>query len=308
MSTSAVRSSKSEIAFTELGLVGMAVIWGVNFSVLKYGTQVLEPLAYNGVRMLLGALTMLAVTLPQRSKHPTGRDIGLLMLLGVLGHGVYQALFIQGLSLTRAGTASLLMAASPALVAIVGRLIGTERVTRRQVLGIALSIGGLAFVIVGSAQSSEGQASVTGDMLILGAVLVWAFYTTWVRPLTDRIDGMQIAAWTLVGGTIPILLMAAPAILRTNWTSVVPLTWGAIAYSGIGSVGIAYLAWYRGVRVIGSTRTAMFSNLQPIVAVAVAWPLLGERPTAWQGVGAAGVLAGLWLSRSSTASEPAHGE
>jgi drug/metabolite transporter (DMT)-like permease len=308
MSTANARVSRTELTVTELGLVAMALIWGVNFSVLKYGTEVMEPLAYNGVRMFLGALTLLAVTLAMGSKRPAKRDIGIMMLLGVLGHGVYQALFIQGIARTRAGTASLMIAASPAFIAIVGRMFGVERVTQRQIAGIAMSIGGLIFVIVGSAQSGEGHASVTGDLMVLGAVFSWAFYTTWVRPLTVRIEGLQIAAWTLVGGTIPILLLAAPAMMRTHWAAVTPLTWGAVCYSGIGSVGIAYLAWYRGVRVIGSTRTAMFSNLQPIVAVAVAWPLLGERPTAWQGVGAAGVLAGLWLSRSSTADEPAHGE
>jgi drug/metabolite transporter (DMT)-like permease len=119
---------------------------------------------------------------------------------------------------------------------------------------------------------------------------------------------MQIAAWTLVGGTLPLLVLGAPAIARAHWAEVVPLTWVAILYSGIGSMGIAYLFWYRGVRLLGATRTAMFSNLQPIVAVAVAWPLLGERPTPWQGVGAAAVLGGLILTRTPSAPEPAHGE
>jgi drug/metabolite transporter (DMT)-like permease len=73
-------------------------------------------------------------------------------------------------------------------------------------------------------------------------------------------------------------------------------------------MGIAYLFWYRGVRVIGSTRTAMFSNLQPIVALGASWPLLGEKPTLMQGVGAVAVLGGLLLTRQGTAPEPAHGE
>jgi drug/metabolite transporter (DMT)-like permease len=296
------------LLITEFLLVAMAVIWGVNFPVMKYGTTVLEPLAYNGVRLTIGAAVMLSFVTFRRAPHIPWRDIRSLLALGALGTGLYQAFFINGLARTRAGTASLVVAASPAVIAIVGRVLGVEKVKPRAITGIALSIGGVAFVILSSAASSAGQSSVLGDLLILMSVLCWSFYTHLVRPFTHRIDGMQIATWTLVGGTIPVLVIAAPAMLRTTWSAVVPLTWGAILYSGVGSMGFAYLFWYRGVRIIGPTRTAMFSNLQPIVALAMSWPLLGERPTFFQGVGAAAVLGGLLLTRQTSELEPAHGE
>ena len=104
-------------------------------TVLKYGTQVLEPIAYNATRMTVGTVVLLglaALTAPM----PSRSDIGKLMLLGVLGHGVYQGLFINGLARTRAGTAALVVAASPAVIAIVGRALGVERISQRAVLGI----------------------------------------------------------------------------------------------------------------------------------------------------------------------------
>jgi drug/metabolite transporter (DMT)-like permease len=79
---------------------------------------------------------------------------------------------------------------------------------------------------------------------------------------------------------------------------VTPRTWAAIAYSVIGSLVIAYLFWYRGVRVIGPTRTAIYSNHQPVIALLVSWVLINEVPTAWQGVGAATIIAGVILTRS----------
>jgi len=297
-----------QLLVTEFLLVAMALIWGLNFAVMKYGTTVLEPLAFNGVRLTVGAIALLAIVASRRERRLAWADIRALLALGALGTGLYQAFFINGLALTRAGTASLVVAASPAVIAIVGWLMGVEKSSVRAMTGIALSIAGVAFVIMSSAASASGQSSVVGDLLILTSVLCWSFYTHLVRPFTQRIDGLQIAAWTLVGGTIPVLLLAAPAMIRTNWGAVNALTWGAVCYSGIASMGIGYLIWYRGVRVIGSTRTAMFSNLQPIVALGVSWPLLGERPTLFQGVGAAAVLGGLWLTRQPSAPEPAHGE
>lgn len=301
-------ADRREVLVTEALLVLMAIVWGMNFAVMKYGTGVLEPLAYNGVRLALGSVVMMAVLYLRRTPRLPWPDIRSLMLLGLLGTGLYQAFFISGLARTRAGTASLVVASSPALIAIVGRLLGIERVGRRAVWGIALSISGIAFVILSSAGSSGGESSVFGDLLILASVVCWAFYTHLMWPFTKRIDGIQIATWALVGGTVPVLLLASPAIMRADWSAVAPLTWGAIFYSGVGSMGIAYLFWYRGVRVIGSTRTAMFSNLQPIVALAVSWPMLGERPTLLQGVGAGAVLGGLLLTRERSAPEPAHGE
>lgn len=301
------RPDRRTLLFTELGLVLMALIWGLNFAVLKYGTTVLEPIAYNAIRMAVGTVALLGVAVAT-SVRPSWADIRKLMLLGVLGHGVYQGLFINGLARTRAGTAALVVAASPAVIAIVGRSLGVEQITRRAVAGIAISFVGIAVVVLGSSQGGEGATSVTGDLLILTSVVAWAFYTTFLRSYTHRIDGVQIAGWTLLGGTLPILVVAAPALARTDLAAITPLTWGAVAYSGVGAIGFAYLFWYRGVRVIGSTRTAMFAQLQPMIALLAAWPLLGERPTVAQVAGCAAVMGGLLLTRTPTSAEPAHGE
>jgi drug/metabolite transporter (DMT)-like permease len=301
-------ADRRNILVTEGLLVLMSIIWGMNFAVMKYGTDVLEPFAYNGVRLAIGSVVMLAILWARKLPRLPWRDIRALMLLGSLGTGLYQLFFITGLAMTRAGTASLVIASSPAMIAIVGRFMGVEKVSKRAVLGIVISLAGIAFVILTSADSQEGTPSMVGDLLVLASVVCWSFYTHLMRPYTVRIDGIQIATWSLIGGTIPVLAIATPAIVRANWPAVVPLTWGAILYSGIGSMGIAYLFWYRGVRVIGSTRTAMYSNLQPIVALAGSWPLLGEKPTLVQGIGAGAVLGGLLLTRQQSAPEPAHGE
>jgi drug/metabolite transporter (DMT)-like permease len=116
-------------------------------------------------------------------------------------------------------------------------------------------------------------------------------------PITRRADSVQLAAWTLVGGVIPLVVISAPALLRTEWTQMTVLTWSSVAYSGIAAMVISYLIWYRGVEQIGPTRTAMFANLQPLVAVMVAWVMLGEVPTAFQGAGAATVIGGLYFAR-----------
>lgn len=281
---------------TELLLVAMAVIWGINFSVVKYGTQVMEPLAYNALRMSIGCAVLMVFALWRPGSRATKSDRLKLMALGVLGHCFYQVLFINGIARTRAGTASLVVAASPAVVALVARAYGHEKLPMRAVVGIALSISGVILVLGGTI-SADGASHLVGDLMILTAVVAWAFYTTLLLPFTKRVDSLRLAAWTLLGGVLPLVVIASPALLRTDWRAVTPVTWAAVLYSGLMAMVVAYLLWYRGVMEIGPTRTAMFANLQPIVAVLVAWFALAEVPTIFQGAGAATVLGGLYLSR-----------
>jgi drug/metabolite transporter (DMT)-like permease len=173
-----------------------------------------------------------------------------------------------------------------------------ERVKRMTLVGIALSVIGVALVIAGSASSSNGQTTLLGSVLVFLGVLSWTLYTILLQPYTERIDVIQLSAVTLVGGALPLLIVSMPALVATDWAGVGPGGWLAVFYSSVISMGVAYFFWYRGLRVLGATRTAVYSNLQPIVALLVAWAFLGEIPTIFQGVGAVTIIAGVFLTRT----------
>ncbi|MGH7623024.1 MAG: DMT family transporter, partial [Gemmatimonadaceae bacterium] len=291
------RTTRPGVWLTELSLVGMALIWGVNFSVVKFGTSVIDPLAYNGVRVMLAGLLLSAIVFARRLALPSVRTTLALLGLGVLGNGIYQVFFIEGIARTRASDAALVIAATPAFIAVIGRLRGVDRVAARGALGIALSIAGIALVVLGSTDGGEGQATVRGDLLVLGGALCWSVYTVLLKPYTERVGGLQLSALTMMGGALPLFALAWPAVSHAPWRALPAMGWLAIVYSGVFALVVAYLIWYNGVRVIGPTRTSMYSNLQPLVAVLVAWPMLGEVPTLWQIVGAACIMGGLVLTR-----------
>jgi drug/metabolite transporter (DMT)-like permease len=282
---------------TDASLFLMALIWGVNFVVVKFATGVLPPVAFNAVRVSLAAITLLAISSLGNKPWPKRRQSLILIGLGVLGNGLYQLFFIEGVALTRAGDASLLIAATPAFIAIIGRMRGVERIGSRGWMGIVMSIAGIGLVS-GAAASGQARSALVGDLLILCGSLCWAIYTVMLKPHMQDVDGIKLSALTMLGGAISLILYAWPAVLATHWSEAPRAAYGAMLYSGLGALVIAYLFWYRGVRVIGPTRTAMYSNLQPIFAVIVAWMVLGELPTVWQGVGAASILSGLALARS----------
>jgi drug/metabolite transporter (DMT)-like permease len=245
----------------------------------------------------LAAVTLMIIGTMRQRPWPDRRRTFVLLGLGVLGNGIYQMFFISGVALTRAGDAALLIAATPAFIALIGRARGVERIAWKGWIGILLSIAGIGLVS-GAAALAQTSAAVRGDLLILCGALSWALYTVLLKPYMNDVDGVKLSALTMVGGAICLDVYSWRAVVATPWSAAPPAAYGAMLFSGLGALVIAYLLWYRGVRLIGPTRTAMYSNLQPIFAVLVAWAVLGELPTVWQGVGAASIMSGLVLARS----------
>jgi drug/metabolite transporter (DMT)-like permease len=283
---------------TDVLLFTMAVIWGANFVVVKYATHIFNPVSFTGLRVGVAAIFLLAAAFVSGGLTVSRRDAIALLLLGALGNGLYQLFFVLGVARTRAGNASLIVGAAPAFIALIARARGMERVKRITLVGIGLSVVGVALVIVGSASESTGGTTLLGALLVFLGVICWSLYTIGLQPYAARIDIVQLSAITLVGGAIPLALASAPALISTNWSAINLGGWLAVFYSSVISMGVAYFFWYRGLKVLGPTRTAVYSNLQPIVALLVAWAFLSETPTIFQGVGAATIIAGVFLTRT----------
>jgi len=290
---------RSRVSLTDGLLVAMALIWGVNASVMKLGVTEMPPLVFNAARLGLAAIALVVLALGVRHPTLTRRDVGMLLALGVLGTGLYQFFMIEGLARTRAGTTALILSSGPAFVALFGRVLGVEHINRRGMLGIVLSMAGIAFVALTQPDALGRSASLFGSALVLIGCICWSLFAVLIKPYANRLDGRVVTAITIVGGTLPLSLIALPAVDTVAWSELSIGTWGGIVYSGLASMVIAYLFWNRGVRLLGPTRTAMFGNLQPIFALAAARVMLGERPGAWQLVGAVAIIAGVVLTRTA---------
>jgi drug/metabolite transporter (DMT)-like permease len=302
--TGGVTASGADVAqarasVTDVLLVAMALIWGVNASVMKFAVMRMPPLVFNAARLGLASIALVILAFGVRNLSLRRRDIGMLLALGVLGTGLYQFFMIEGLTRTRAGTTALILSSGPAFVALFGRLLGIERITRRGMLGIALSMAGIALVAFTQPDALARRATLLGSALVLIGCICWSLFTVLVKPYANRLDGRLVTAITILGGTVPLSLLALPDVQGVAWSALPLEVWGAIVYAGLASMVIAYLFWNRGVRVLGPTRTSMFGNLQPLFALVAARIMLGERPGVGQLIGAVGIIAGVVLTRTA---------
>lgn len=291
------RDVKARAVATNLSLLLMVVIWAVNFSVAKLGLNALSPLAFNALRFPLAALVVLtALRIRGPLPLPLPRHRLRLVLLGLLGNVLYQQFFIFGLDRTRAGTASLLLAGTPMLTALLSAAVGHERVGWRSWVGAAATIAGMT-LIVGSV-AGAGDSTIGGDLLMILASVAWAVYTVGSRPLVEHYGAIPVTAWTLCIGATGVVLVGLPDVARTDLAALPVGAWLSVVYAGAMSIGVAYLIWYHGVQQIGNTRTAVYSNLVPVVALAVAWAWLGETPSLRQVIGALVIIGGVTLAQA----------
>jgi drug/metabolite transporter (DMT)-like permease len=290
---------------TDLMMLLAITIWGINFTAVKVALGSMEPLAFNAVRFSLATVVTFAVLgwqaratgHPELMRRPRSRDLRAIALISFLGNSVYQVLFAHGMLRTSPGNASLIMATAPIWVAILGFALRIERINRLMFAGILLSFAGIVLLVTGGGTVQVNSANIVGDLLILGCAVLWAVYTVASKPLLTRLSPLGMTAWSMLAGTIPLILFAIPDLQRQDWSAVEPIAWAALFYSAVLSVAIGYVIWYASVQRVGSARTAVYSNLTPVVAILFAWVTLGTKLAPIQLLGGAIVLLGLVVTR-----------
>jgi drug/metabolite transporter (DMT)-like permease len=280
-------------------LLAMVVIWALNFSIAKDALREIPPLAFNALRFPLAAGVVFAA-LRLRGPLPRLRRGDAWKVAGsaLLGNVIYQQFFILGLARTRAGTASVLLAGAPIMTALFSVVAGHERVPLRAWLGVLATFAGIALVVLSAAAApASGRDTLAGTLLLIAATVAWAAYTVGSRGLVQRYGSLTATAYMLWAGTCGIVLIGVPELVRLDAATVSARSWLAVVYAGALSIGLAYLIWHHGVKQIGNTRTAVYSNLVPVLALAAAWLTLGEVPSAGQVVGAAVIITGVTLTQ-----------
>ena len=305
-------------------LLVMALIWGTNYSIVKFAFKEVDPQAFNAARMAIASTVFLVVMgalrlrpSPAVGVRPgtpgvesifrtptrlTARDGLELLGLGLVGHFLYQYFFIGGLALTTVANSSLMLAATPVVIALISAVFGHERIGARHWSGAALSLLGI-YIVVGRGVELGGRG-LTGDLMMVAAVLCWALYTLGSRRLISRHSPVGVTGLSMAIGTLVYVPVMWSHVRGVAWDGLTWRTWLSIVYSSIFALGVSYTIWYAGVRQIGSARTSVYSNVIPIVAMATAVLFLGEPLRLTNLLGATAVLVGVALTRTAPQAAP----
>jgi drug/metabolite transporter (DMT)-like permease len=283
-------------------MLALTVMWGLNYTIIKGALRTLSPLAFNALRFVLATITLWAILRVRGGGfRPVRAGLMRLILLGMLGNAGYQLIFIEGIARTSAGNAALIMACSPLLVAVFGAALGREHVPPMAWAGVAVAVSGVTLLLLGKPDGAHAAGHLVGDALVLVAAATWALYTVLAGDAMARSSSLAGTLVTFLSGTPVLLAVAVPSLLRQDWRAVDATGWLGVAFSGVLAIGVGYLVWNSSLAAVGGARTAVFSNLTPVVAAVFAWLTLGERWSVVQMTGAALVLAGIAATRLTSA-------
>lgn len=269
---------------TYLLLVVTAILWGANFNLAVPVVAEMHPFVAAAVRYLLAAAIMLAITFYRGERVPL-RHTRSYLILGIIGVFGFNLLFFLGMKRTSAVNGALIMALNPLLTSLVAYAVIHERPTLRQWLGFPVGLVGVAIVVLGGGAALHVA---TGDLLIFGACLSWAFYNVYVSKLMPR-DTSGIASTAGIMTVGALALTAVALISGEPFVMPSPHAGAALLVMAVGGAVLAYLFWNAGIARLGAARASIFLNLVPVASMVIA-AFEGLPPTHAQLIGGALVI------------------
>lgn len=277
----------------------VAIIWALNFSVIKSSLTEIDPLSFNGLRFIFAAAIIWVALLWKRQRLSIPRKDWLPLLgMGLLGNLVYQGLFIIGIDYTQAANAAVMLGTIPIWVALFSHLFSLERMNMYKTAGVVFAFAGIFFIIKGGREGfSMDSDTFIGDIIILLSAVVWGGFTILSKPFLSRYTPIQFSTIMSTIGCIVLFLIGLPNMTAIDWTSVSYAAYGGVIYSGLLSIGAAYIIWNYGLQVVGAVHTATYQNLVPVFGLVFGVVLLSEELSILQYSGSALVIAGIVLAR-----------
>jgi drug/metabolite transporter (DMT)-like permease len=222
-----------------------------------------------------------------------------LFVMALFEPGLYFVFETIGLQYTTAPKASLIIATVPVAVLIFARLLIGERIRVMSLLGILASLVGIGVLIAGDPQFRWALGGhLTGDLLIIGAVITAALYMVGARDLGREYSAWTITCFQIFYGALFYAPMFFVESSGLDWGDVTVSSILAAIYLTVFATVAAFLCYNFGLTRIQASRAAVFINGIPVVTALAAWVVLGERLTALQAFGGALVLFGVWLTNA----------
>jgi drug/metabolite transporter (DMT)-like permease len=269
------------------------LLWSSAFAMAKLALDDCPPLLLLAARFLLAATASFGLLAFQGFDWRLGRrDFLGLVALGVANNAVYLGLNYVGMGTVSSGVTALVVSANPVLTSLFAAVLLGERMTWRKALGLALGVGGVAYIV--EARIGSGSENPTGVLLVVGGVLSLAAGTILFKRLAPR-GGLLLGngVQNLAAG----IVMAPLAFGFESVGDVVP-SWRLLAVLAyltlLGSV-LAYMIWFHLITVAGATAASAYHFLMPPLGLMFAWILLGEHVAPTDLVGIVPVAIGIYL-------------
>lgn len=283
-----------------LKLVMVAALWGGTFIAGKILVQSLPLMTAAFGRFFVASILLVIIAVKMEGKLPrlNREQILLTAVLGFTGIFLYNICFFGALEKVPAGRTSLFVSLTPVVTAILAGIIFSERLGIRRWIGIVVALLG-AVVVITRGNLVEGVTDISqslglGELMMLGAVFSWATYTLISRKVLQTLSPIVATTYGTLWGFIFLSIGAIGEFKDIDWMLLDWRAWTSIFYLGALGTVLAFIWYYQGIKTVGPSRTAIFTNLVPAFGVLFSAVLIGE-PILISMI-AGGVIAALGVS------------
>ena len=298
----------SKIAWGYVFIVLAVLLWAGNAGVGRVAPDVnVPPLALNFWRWMVALLVLTPFAIPKLSAQ---RDLfrahwPLWTVFGIVTVAGFNSAHYVGLQYTTVVQGTLISAVLPIFVLVAARVFLAQPITGRQLAGVAISIIGVAIIVLRGDFGVLGQLVLNiGDVWILAAVCMWAAQTILIRFVPK---GMDLVAFQVMAFVAGLAVLTPLYIFETVGGRPMPLSWSAsllVGYAGLVASVVGFTCWNLGVMRVGPKTAGYFGNLFPVFGAALGIVLLGE-PFQWfHAVGGIVTLSGIYLATNAPAKLP----
>ncbi len=268
-------------------------LWGTSFPAIKIGLTYMDAYTFVFLRFFFAALIMFAVILLTKNFSFNFNKKRLILFLGFT-NGVAYLLQYIGMFYTSASKSSLLVNLTVVWVALLSPMILKEKIRRKKLTGIILSIIGIVFVTTNLDFQSFSTGEIAGDLFMIAAGIVWAFFILYNKPLVNEGKNLiQSLTWLLfftILPLMPVVPFSAKNFLTLPWEA-----WSIIIYTAIFCWIIPYYLWSKGLKTISPISSTVILLNEILVATTISTIFLGEILTVASGIGAIFIIMAILL-------------
>ena len=263
-----------------IGLVGITLMWGINWPMMKIALREVSPMYFRGVTMGLGAVWLLFYFRFQglRLWPQTRREWRDIVLLGIPNMFLWHALSILGVMSLPSGRASILGFTMPVWTVVIGVMFMGAQFTPRIIAAVVATLAAIGLLMSHEFTALQGQPM--GILWMELGALCWAVGTLWMRRISFTMPVQSLTVWMMLISSPMILLVGASTETWPTW-ELSPLAWGSLAYAVLINYGFAQIIWFGMARDLPPATSAMSIMAVPVVGTLSASLLIGELPH-WQ--------------------------
>jgi drug/metabolite transporter (DMT)-like permease len=251
-----------------------ACSWGASWPQTKFLLSELPPFTMRTFCGLCGCLFAVAVAVARRENLlPPRAQWGRLILFSMLNYGLYIVLSTEAQVYLPASEAVVLTYTLPIWASLLAWPLLRERPTWRQYVALILAIGGVA-LLVGAGSVEATWEQMPGVVMALLAAGLFGLGTVLAKRAPLALPPATSVAWQVGFGTVTLGMLAA--FETADWSRVTPAGWACVAYVATIPMTIAYLAWFRALRMVPASMAATAVLISPAVGVLGSTLVLGE--------------------------------